>query len=89
MDPGQKVYVTRVAYPTREQIESKCTPLFVEVVRPKAVLLRAGDFKQWFPRSVLKCSSNTRDVYLLAQWFKLSPTWKARCGSPPTRSRSK
>lgn len=82
MEAGDQVYITRVAYPERRQIEQHCTRLTVEHVRPKAVLVQAGEHMQWIPRSALTPSTNAPDVYLLARWLKMSPAWMCRCGTP-------
>lgn len=77
---GEAIYVTKVAYTTHLEIQTRCRPLIVEHYTAAAVLLREGEDTQWVPRKLLKPATNNRTVFLLPRWFKVEPEWDGRFG---------
>lgn len=89
MIPGDRIYISQVPYKHRSEFDRHCTRLTVEHTTPKAVLVRAGESTQWFPRSILTRATNASDIYIIPRSFQLSPTWRARCGRSPGKRREK
>lgn len=76
------IYITAVPFSKLSDIHAKCRMVIIEHVTEKAVLVRDGDDKQWFPRKIMKRCDSHEPVFLIPKWFKLDPSWSARVGRP-------
>lgn len=67
--PGQSVWIAHVPPATRDQLKPE-QAWTVEHCTRKALLVQRHGEQRWIPLKALTPSSNTRNVYALARWFR-------------------